>query len=82
MNNPHQSFWTTKCGIINNNKNINMELQYNISDDQRVILVKLTILGNYDTSPMYVLDLYAPASDDHTRHNKVFCRHVLDPSYL
>lgn len=73
LNNPHQSFWTTKCGIINNNQNINMELQH-ISEDQRVIFVKLTILGNHDIAPLYVLNLYAPASDEQSRRKLFYCQ--------
>lgn len=76
MQQPHQSFWTTKCGIINFNTNINMEQQF-ISPDQRFILVKLTILGNHNIEPMYVLNMYAPASDENRRRH-IFYSEVLE----
>jgi exonuclease III len=58
----HQSIWTTKCVLINNNRNLNMETVKTSSDD-RFILAKFTVNGEPDITPFYVPNIYAPASN-------------------
>lgn len=69
----YQSIWSTKCGLINNNQNLNME-SIKISDDDRFILAKFTVIGESNIPPFYILNLYAPASDFQQARNKFFIR--------
>lgn len=70
-----QSIWTSKCGLLNFNSNINMET-INISDDDRFILAKLTVPAEPNLLPIYVLNIYAPAD---TIYNKtIFYNSLID----
>jgi hypothetical protein len=42
----HQTIWTEYCGIINNNKALNLET-IKTSDDGRMIIAKVTIVDNF-----------------------------------
>lgn len=70
-----QSIWTSKCGLLNFNSNINMGT-INISDDDRFILAKLTVPAEPNLLPIYVLNIYAPAD---TIYNKtIFYNSLID----
>ncbi|CEP09518.1 hypothetical protein, partial, partial [Parasitella parasitica] len=62
----YQSIWTSKCGLFNFNRNMNME-KIHISDDDRIILAKLTVPAEPDLLPIYVLNIYAPADSPQSR---------------
>ena len=55
-----ESIWTSKCGLLNFNNNIHMEMIHK-SDDGRFILAKLTVPSEPNLLPLYVLNIYAPA---------------------
>src|SRR6478609_1099806 len=57
----HQTLWTKYCGIINLSQFQNMELIQQ-SDDQRFLLIKLT-WSDESIQPIFILNLYAPASN-------------------
>ncbi|KAG1275601.1 hypothetical protein G6F66_012744 [Rhizopus arrhizus] len=57
----HQTLWTKYCGIINLSQSQNMELIQQ-SDDQRFLLIKLT-WSDESIQPIFILNLYAPASN-------------------
>ncbi|KAG1040676.1 hypothetical protein G6F43_012242 [Rhizopus delemar] len=69
----HQTLWTKYCGILNLNQSQNMELIQQ-SDDQRSLLVKLT-WSDESIEPIFILNLYAPASNVTDR--KVFFSNLL-----
>ncbi|CEP16356.1 hypothetical protein [Parasitella parasitica] len=62
----YQSIWTSKCGLFNFNRNMDME-KIHISDDDRIILAKLTVPAEPDLLPIYVLNIYAPADSPQSR---------------
>ena len=71
----YRSIWTSKVGLFNFNKNINME-KVHTSNDDRFILAKITVSAEPNFTPIYILNIYAPA--DTPSNRKVFFNGLID----
>ncbi|KAI9468111.1 MAG: hypothetical protein EXX96DRAFT_114152 [Benjaminiella poitrasii] len=67
----HQSLWSSHCAILNFSSSFHID-PIKIADDGRFILAKLTIPSENSFSPIYLLNIYAPATNNTGQRNTFF----------
>ena len=66
-----QTIWSHFCGIVNFNENFNIECLKQ-AEDERYILALITMPEEPSFQPIYLLNIYAPASNAENQRNLFF----------